>query len=316
MAQITWQILGAGAIGCLFAAKLKQQGEQVHLVLKPNKSTSSLTLVNLDGKTHRFEVSASDKLQRQASVILVCLKAWQVTDAIKQHLTNIHPDSIVVLLHNGMGTLAPCQALLPHHRIWQASTTHGALLESAFAVRHTGQGETLIGHSQLQSLIELTPAEQPQTLNQADVVTALDDALPASRWSLNIGHAIWTKLVINCAINPLTALQQVRNGILAEAHYRPSLQRICQECCAVANADGVALKTDDLLAKVEQVIHATANNYSSMNRDFFYQRPTENDYILGYVIARAKALKITVSTCQTLYQELQHREHTLCQPPS
>lgn len=309
-----WQVLGAGAIGCLFAAKLKQQGAAVHLVLKPGRSTTSLSLTDRTGRRHTLDISASPTLQPEASIILVSLKAWQVADAIQQQLKQIHPSSIIILLHNGMGTLAQCQTLLPNNQIWQASTTHGALLNAPFCVTHTGQGETLIGQSQSAKPPKMPAKMSSDNLEQQAAITqALNDALPACHWHHKINDAIWAKLVINCAINPLTAIDQVPNGDLSKAQYQQSIEQICHECCAVALADGVPLEQQAMQDKIKQVIRATAENFSSMNRDIFHQRRTENDYILGYVIARANQHQLAVPVCQALYQQLKQQEKALCQ---
>jgi 2-dehydropantoate 2-reductase len=67
----------------------------------------------------------------------------------------------------------------------------------------------------------------------------------------------------------------------------------------------IEASSDSLLDKVNQVISATANNYSSMHQDIVNARPTELDYITGYVIKVANAQSIDVPVHQRLYNQLQ-----------
>ena len=103
---------------------------------------------------------------------------------------------------------------------------------------------------------------------------------------------LWGKLVINAAINPLTALLRVPNGALLEqAHARQLMHALARETAAVAHALGVALPFDDPTAAVEAVARKTAGNYSSMAQDMQRGAPTEIDAICGAVVQAAATLK-------------------------
>jgi 2-dehydropantoate 2-reductase len=110
--------------------------------------------------------------------------------------------------------------------------------------------------------------------------------------------ALWQKLLINCAINPLTALANVKNGELAQASYRPTLQAICEEVCLTAQACGIFIDANSALEQVLNVIENTAENYSSMHQDIAHKRPTEIDAINGYVVKQAqkKGIDVPVNT--------------------
>lgn len=58
------------------------------------------------------------------------------------------------------------------------------------------------------------------------LVNVLEHALPTVNWNPEIKTALWTKLAINCAINPLTGLEQVKNGKLADQHFSETLNSI------------------------------------------------------------------------------------------
>jgi 2-dehydropantoate 2-reductase len=100
---------------------------------------------------------------------------------------------------------------------------------------------------------------------------------------------IWGKLVINSAINPLTALLRVKNGELLE---RPSARQLmgqlARETAQIAGAEKIALPFSDPAAAAEEVAHKTAANQSSMLQDVLRGAPTEIDAICGAIVKTAQ----------------------------
>ncbi|EVU14841.1 ketopantoate reductase PanE/ApbA family protein, partial [Vibrio parahaemolyticus V-223/04] len=102
----------------------------------------SLTLD--DSPTMEFPNQHIPSLQ-QADLILVTVKAWQVTTALKPLIEHIHRDAIVMLMHNGMGTAEQVEEMLSGNPVVIATTTHGAYKPNKELVMHTGQGITQVG---------------------------------------------------------------------------------------------------------------------------------------------------------------------------
>ena len=128
-------------------------------------------------------------------------------------------------------------------------------------------------------------------------------------WSHDIVEKCWLKLAINAAINPITAIQQIKNGQLQDEQYISIIDKILVEVTAIAEAEKIALTLPFLQKTVSEVIHATSKNFSSMNRDVFYKRPTEIDYINGYLINKAKSHRINVPTLEGLYHKIKALAH-------
>jgi 2-dehydropantoate 2-reductase len=100
----------------------------------------------------------------------------------------------------------------------------------------------------------------------------------------DVRSLLWGKLVINAAINPLTALLRVTNGELLD---RPSarglMADLAEETAAVARAENIPLPFEDPTHAAEQVARKTAGNHSSMYQDIQRGTPTEIDAICGAV---------------------------------
>ncbi|WP_319535320.1 2-dehydropantoate 2-reductase [uncultured Vibrio sp.] len=286
-------ILGPGAIGSLWATKLKQAGHNVSLWSRSSETQLTLqlddTAVDTFANHHLLDVQNAD-------LIVVTVKAWQVGEAIRPLLPHISPDTIVMLMHNGMGTAQNVAALLPNNPIVLATTTHGAYKPNKQHVSHTGHGITQLGGFN-------GSGEQCQFLQEV-----MHHALPEVRWNPNIHAALWTKLAINCAINPLTAIHQCKNGALAQQKFQDTLRNITHELVEVMNKEGLDTEFDNLFEIIMQVVHATAENFSSMRQDVYHQRRTEIDFITGYLLQAAKRHHIETPENLNLYLRIKQIE--------
>ena len=109
---------------------------------------------------------------------------------------------------------------------------------------------------------------------------------------------------------PLTGLEQVKNGELADQRFSETLNSIVHELTQLMQAEGITCSFDELEASVNKVIHATALNNSSMKQDMFYQRKTEIDFITGHLIKTALKHQIEVPTNQKLFAMVKERENS------
>ena len=128
--------------------------------------------------------------------------------------------------------------------------------------------------------------------------------LPNAKFVDDLSVLLWQKLIINCAINPLTAMHKVKNGELAEPQYQPRIISIVQEAVTVANACGIDINYSAMFDKVKQVIQQTGANTSSMLQDVLNNKPTEIEFITGYLLQQAKQHEIKAPTNEMLYHKV------------
>lgn len=288
-------IVGPGAIGSLWAVKLIQAGHTVSLWSRSSEPTFEIAIDSDSPIT--FENNNINQLQK-SDLVFFTVKAWQVESAVKPLLEHLHPDTILLFMHNGMGAVEAISNIVENHPIVLATTTHAAYKPNAQHVMHTG-----IGHTQLGAFN--TAGQQCQFLTDV-----LDHTLPNVTWNANIEVALWNKLAINCAINPLTGLEQIKNGELADSKYKHQLDTITHELVQVMQAETIPCSFEQLRATIDEVIIATAKNNSSMKQDMYYNRKTEIDFITGYLIKVAHQHSITIPMNQELYQRVKQQENT------
>eukprot|EP01119_Soliformovum_irregulare_P001085 TRINITY_DN1080_c0_g1_i6.p1 TRINITY_DN1080_c0_g1~~TRINITY_DN1080_c0_g1_i6.p1 ORF type:complete len:132 (+),score=49.42 TRINITY_DN1080_c0_g1_i6:83-478(+) len=105
----------------------------------------------------------------------------------------------------------------------------------------------------------------------------------------------WGKLIVNSAINPISAILGVKNGELAEnSSTRELLGQTVKEGASVAQAKGVSLPFD-VFQKVLDVARATAQNSSSMLKDVRRGTLTEVDAINGSIVREGDRLGVNVN---------------------
>jgi 2-dehydropantoate 2-reductase len=290
-------IVGKGAIGGLIGFKCHQLGYTCQHLIKTQQQ-SLFKVTDITGVLHSYTPNISVITKpNQFDVLILPVKAYQVMSVLQQLAPFIQPKHIIVLLHNGMGTIEQVKKQLPNNSLIAATTSYGAFKPDANTLLETGLGQTHLGwigtvDKRLKKLIE-------------PILSAL---LPPSKWHQDISLALWKKLAINAVINPLTAIHNLKNGELANTKYNTQISNICFEISMLMSALDYSIKSTDLVENVQQVITATANNYSSMHQDLKFKRHTEIEFINGYVISKATELNIEVPHNQRLLEQIRQLE--------
>ncbi|WP_425317048.1 putative 2-dehydropantoate 2-reductase [Stutzerimonas chloritidismutans] len=294
---MSWHVLGAGALGSLWAARLAGAGATVRIILRSAQRLADyqraggLTLT-ADHLSRLYAIpaelpDASEPIQR----LLVACKAYDAEGAIAQVASRLSSGCEILLLQNGLGSQQAIAERWPQARCIFVSSTEGAYREDDFHVVFAGRGQNWLGDPNGGSapvwLDELNRAGIPQT------------------WSSDILARLWRKLALNCAINPLTVLHDCRNGELLQ--HREQLSGLCEELVELLEAGGQPAAASDLQGEVLRVIEATAANYSSMYQDVRLGRRTEIAYLLGHACRSADSLGLALPRLHELHRHL--REH-------
>ena len=297
----THWILGPGAIGRLLAHSLSPIAATTLVGRRALPARQMLTtpageqrVVPLNSLT--IAQLASNPPEPPAFVHITT-KAMAAESALAGITGCISPSTPLVLWQNGF---------LAQPRITQAwpgpvlcaTTTEGAYLTGDDGVVHAGRGHTFVGdlHNHHGALAE----ELAQTLTQAGL---------AATKVCDIRQRLWQKLAVNAAINPLVALNGVRNGELRGEAYAGRVLAVVKEVAAIMIAEGIAPPNDGngedaWLALVWQVVENTANNKASMLQDIEAKRPTERGAILGPLIESAQRHGLACEVLQGLDDEL------------
>ncbi len=273
-------IIGTGAIGCLFGAVFKKGGLDVALLGRSAEEVGAINergvIVERGGAEETTAIPAflDASAAGRDGLVIIAVKAYDTASTIPQIRRMLSPDGAVLTLQNGLGNAETLAGDLGVERLLCGTTAHGSSVVGPGRIIHAGQGETLLGEM------------RGERSRRAEKIAALFSSagLDARAVDNAPGYA-WLKLIINAAINPFTAIHNLRNGAL------PGVPNICEEMAevvaeaeAVARAAGVKIPCDDAMAKVRKVCAATGDNVSSMLQDVRAGRRTEIDYINGAIV--------------------------------
>lgn len=290
-------VVGTGALACLFAARLAAAGTPVAMLGNWPAGLQALRQhgVRLLGEGTPPTVSAYPVYVAShpgdcgppPAFALVLVKSWGTRRAAGQLAACLPEHGLALTLQNGLGNRELLAQALGEGRVALGVTTTGATLVGPGLVRPAGGGQIVLGaHPLLAPLADL--------LRQAGFSVQLVPDPQA---------LIWRKLVINAAINPLTALLDVPNGeLLHRSAARSLMSAAAAEAYAVARALGIDTGLADPLAAVEAVAQDTAANISSMLQDRRRGGPTEVDAISGAVVRAGEKAGVPTPVNWTLWR--------------
>ncbi len=290
-------VFGVGAMGCLFGARLSPHTDLTLIGRWPDQLAAlhraPLRLIHPDGHEEHVQVNATDDLDSlpPVDIALIVTKAARTQAAAEGATRLLKPQGLAITLQNGIGNLEVIAAQVGAARATLGVTTQGAATEGPGLLRYAGGGMT---HLATRPEIDAPVRAFAALLAKADLpVEVVED----------LSSLLWVKLAINAAINPLTALLRVRNGLLLESpQARHLMAESAREVAAVAAAKGIPLPFTDPAARAEEVAQATAPNRSSMLQDLLRGVETEIETICGAVMREGEALGVATPVNATLYR--------------
>ncbi|KZY62164.1 hypothetical protein A3742_07345 [Oleiphilus sp. HI0071] len=313
-------ICGAGAIGKLWAYRLGADNCLFISSRKTTKGEISKARHNID-----FEITKSHDADGESSqlsipllsvteithktvhlnAVLICTKSYDALEAALCLDKALRASIPFVLFQNGLGSHQRIVGNLKTRKVFAASTTSGANINTNGQLVLAGDGDTLIGalshHSEgisskrIKELLTQNLNREPSRDHQVE-------------YSSNIEPILWKKLIINCGINAFTALENVPNGEISQTQTFSTLwQELIRELSCLAPKAGINASEKEIETLILDVAKNTGNNISSMLQDVRANKPTEIDDINGYA---CKILRQQNCSAHA-NQELTRRVHAL-----
>jgi 2-dehydropantoate 2-reductase len=301
-------VMGAGAVGGYFGARLAQMGATVTLVGRPAHVSAigeqGLALTSGGVLSHVPMAASTDVAAlADAEVVLVCVKSTD-TDAAATSLAPVLPAAaVIVSLQNGVDNAwrireRAVQPVVP------AAVYVSAEMTGPGQLLHNGGGQIVIGGA--------LGTDAGAATDQLDrLVAGFESAGIVCRRSEDIRVDLWTKLTSNCAYNAISALTELRYHHLAgDAGIREVMRLVTEENVAVAHADGVPVAAEALHDAVRRIAEVMPGALSSTAQDLQRGRRTEIDHLNGYVVRRGLALGVPTPVNRTLLALVSLAERT------
>jgi len=281
-------VIGAGAVGCYYGGLLLRAGHDVTFIgRQPHVDAINAHGLLLDTKSFKGHLPAKAATDATAlaspDLVLICVKSADTEQAGRSLAGHLRPETSVLSLQNGVDNASRLRAVTGHAVI-PAVVYVGGEMAGPGHIRHHGGGGLAIGASAASEALA-------QTLEAAGVHTAIAD---------DIEVTLWSKLVINCAFNALSAVASISYGPMLEVEgARDVVTRAVQEATMVARACGVSIG-DDLLAHILNIPAIMPNQMSSTAQDLARGKPSEIDFLNGYVVRKGAELGIPTPTNHAL----------------
>ena len=281
-------VIGAGAVGCYYGGLLLRAGHDVTFIGRP----AHVDAINAHGlllDTQFFRGYLPAKAATDAAslaspdLVLFCVKSADTEEAGRSLAGCLRPETSVLSLQNGVDNPQRLRKLTGYPVI-PAVVYVGSEMAGPGHVRHHGGGDLVIGAAPASEMLA-------QTLDAAGIRTTIADDIEVTQWS---------KLVTNCAFNALSAVAGISYGPMLEVEgTRDVVASAVQEAVMVARASGVSMP-EDILEQILKIPAAMPNQMSSTAQDVARGKPSEIDFLNGYVVRKGAELGVPTPTNHAL----------------
>jgi len=271
-------IVGAGAVGCYFGALLVRAGHDVtFLGRKPHVDAINARGLLLEMRSQEIHLRARAITDVAAletpQLVLFCVKSADTELTGTALASKLDSDTVVLSLQNGVDNPQRLRAIIGNLVI-PTVVYVGAEMAGPGHVKHHVRGELVIGPSPRSEALA-------RTLDAAGIPTTIAG---------DIEKMQWMKLVTNCAYNALSAVANIAYGPMAEVEGANAfVASVVEECVAVARGCGVTLP-DDMVEQAAKIPAAMPTQFSSTAQDLARGKPTEIDFLNGFVVRKGAEL--------------------------
>jgi 2-dehydropantoate 2-reductase len=279
----TIAILGSGAVGALIGAELTRAGVATTLITRDASAeainASGITVISPRFGDHVTKVDARTTLDEHADILLVAVKAPQLTEALKRVTTT--PGTVVPLL-NGVDHVANLRARFAH------------VVAGTVRVQAHREGPTQVVHRAPFLTITLAQPGAP-VLEQALTQANIDTTTGASE-----ADVLWAKLSRLAALALATTAADAPLGDVRE-----TAEAVAREVAAVATAEGATVDADTIVAELRGLPDGAS---SSLRADITNGTPDhELDAIGGAVLRAARCHDLLAPHTAELVARVQRR---------
>lgn len=288
-------IVGAGAMGCLFAARLTEAGVDVMLV---DVDRERIDLLNADGigvddgkgrrRVHVPACQAAD-LALRPDLIVLFVKAMHSRAAIESVAHLAMDGCFALTLQNGLGNAELLAEVFGADHTLLGVTDQPADLHGPTDVSAPGEGRVWLG-----SLTGEVGA------GARSIAALLNDAGIETRVVVDAQAAVWEKAAFNAALNATAMIAGATVGQLDTAEGRRIAAAVVDEAVGVARACGIAVDAAAIMTKIDFALANHRDHKASMLQDRLAGRPTEIDAINGAIALKAGSLGIDAPVNATL----------------
>ena len=286
-------VLGAGAIGSLYGAKLSKLNEVTVIAREDHASKINkhgLKVAGIEKGIYKIKAATKIKKIENNTLILLTTKAYDSKNAINGIKNLIRKDTVILCLQNGLDIGHIAKKIVGSKcLVLRGITNFGAAFLEPGTIQYNYYGYTSIGKSGKSNAIAYI-------FNKCGLNCYIPNDIQVD---------VWKKLILNCVMNPLTAILRIENRKIVDKHLDPLKRLIIDECLRVAKKEGIEFNID-LVKMINK--GSTSRNLSSMLQDLLKGKKTEIDYLNGAVVNFGKKYNVKCPVNEALVMIIKEME--------
>ena len=287
-------MVGAGSVGGFFGAHLAKNNPNVSFLLRPSTleavKRNGLTIKSAKGNFTVHPPAASDPRQLATpDLIILAVKAYDLDEVMTQLEPVLTERTVILTLQNGIDTEDRIISRL--HRdcvVGGVAFIYSKIVEPG-VIEHYKRGGVAIG--ELMGHKSERVSQITDIFKQAGISCQLSEDIRKSKWE---------KMCWNCVFNPLTV---VIDDKVAKALDHPEMAGVIRQIVGEVAAVSAAVKVPlapDMAEKVVKWTQELRDIHTSMYDDWKGKRPTEIDYLNGYIVRVGRELGIPTPVNEAL----------------
>lgn len=293
-------IVGIGGVGGYYGGKLAKRyattGEHEVLFLARGEHLTEIKRNGLSVITHEGDVTAIPTVATDnpkdlglLDLVFFCVKTYDLENTARQLIDNMHENTVVVTLLNGVDNTDRLKSILSKGTVLNGGAYINSFIQTPGVIKQVGGFRQLIfgpenGTPEKYRYIE-------DLLRNADIKAEL---------TADISVQVWTKYIFVGPLGTITSLLQKPAGaIIEDDKSKQMLKGLMEELKLIAKKRGIILSEDIISSSLETLSRFPYDATTSMQRDFESGRKTELETFTGYIVKSGKELGVETP----LYQE-------------
>ena len=278
-------VLGAGAVGSSYGALLSRKNDVTLIGRKNHVEAINTKGLEISGYIQeRFFIKAETKIKKIPSdaLILLTTKAYDSAKALTDTKKLLKSNTVILILQNGLGNKELVKGIVGNKiEVLRGLVMIGADFAEPGKITFWN-GETILEQTE-------TGMRIAELFNKSGLKTRVSNGFESE---------LWNKLVVNCVVNPLTAILRVRDNEIVVDVLKWVRHGIIDECVEVGRAEGIVFELDLKESADKNILHYT--NFSSMCQDLIKGKRTEIDFLNGKIVELGRKHHIQTPLNETL----------------